>query len=105
MTATIKNKTQTVQALTGSLEQQIGYHLSDSLDFTRFTMISSTDSCAIKSFSAARTSNDERVSSDIDVLRRFVMILSLRARCAEALETGKQQKMLYSMCRLGKPNS
>ena len=68
--------------------------------------MSSTVSCIIRSFSEASTRSDASVSSDRDVRKRFLTIFSLlRARSADALETGKQQKMLYSMCRFGKPDN
>jgi len=47
-----------------------------------------------RSFSDDRTSKEERDSSARDVRRRFFIILTLlSARSADALDTGRQQKM------------
>jgi len=55
--------------------------------------MSSVESCVVKSYSAARTSKDAKVSSDVDVRSRFLTTFSLlRARSAEALDMGRQQK-------------
>ena len=68
--------------------------------------MSSTEICIIKSFSDASTSSGASVPSDSDVLRRFLTILSLlSALSAEALDTGRQQKILYSIWRFGNPES
>ena len=59
-----------------------------------------------KSFSDAKTSNEERDSSAREVRRQFFMIFTLlSARSADALDTGKQQKIEYSIVKFGKPDN
>ena len=53
--------------------------------------------------SDAKTRSDAKISSQKLYRNLFFTILSLlRARAADALETAKQQKVVYSICRFGK---
>lgn len=75
--------------------QNINCDFSEGLDAHMRLIISSLVIAAIMSLSAARTIRADIVLSDKLVRKRLLIILSLiRAHSADALETGKQHRML-----------